>query len=63
MSFQGTSDIGSFFGDEYVGTDPEDMARQSPMAVVHDVRTPTLVLHSELDFRCPSSRRRVTTQR
>ena len=53
VSFQGTSDIGSFFGDEYVGTDAEDMARQSPMAVVHDVRTPTLVLHSELDFRCP----------
>lgn len=53
VSFQGTSDIGSFFGDEYVGTDPEDVARQSPMAVVHDVRTPTLVLHSELDFRCP----------
>lgn len=53
VSFQGTSDIGSFFGDEYVGTDPEDMARQSPMAVVGAVRTPTLVMHSELDFRCP----------
>lgn len=53
VSFQGTSDIGSFFGDEYVGTDPEDMARQSPMAVVQSVRTPTLVMHSELDFRCP----------
>lgn len=53
VSFQGTSDIGSFFGDEYVGTDPDHMARQSPMAVVQAVRTPTLVLHSELDFRCP----------
>ncbi|QKJ19541.1 S9 family peptidase [Microbacterium hominis] len=53
VSFQGTSDIGSFFGDEYVGTDPEAIARQSPMAVVDQVRTPTLVLHSELDFRCP----------
>jgi len=53
VSFQGTSDIGSFFGDEYVGTDPEDMARQSPLAVVQSVRTPTLVMHSELDFRCP----------
>ena len=52
-SFQGTSDIGSFFGDEYVGTDPDAIARQSPMAVVGDVTTPTLVIHSELDFRCP----------
>ena len=52
-SFQGTSDIGSFFGDEYVGTDPGAVARQSPMAVVGQVTTPTLVIHSELDYRCP----------
>lgn len=52
-SFQGTSDIGSFFGDEYVGTTPEQIARQSPFAVVDQVQTPTLVIHSELDFRCP----------
>lgn len=52
-SFQGTSDIGSFFGDEYVGATPDDIARQSPMAVVGQVTTPTLVLHSELDYRCP----------
>lgn len=53
VSFQGTSDIGSFFGDEYVGVSADDMARQSPMAVVGQVTTPTLVMHSELDFRCP----------
>ncbi len=53
VSFRGTSDIGSFFGDEYVGTDPAAMTRQSPMAAVGAVRTPTLVMHSELDFRCP----------
>lgn len=53
VSFQGTSDIGSFFGDEYVGTEPDAVARQSPMARAHDVQTPTLVIHSELDFRCP----------
>lgn len=53
VSFQGTSDIGSFFGDEYVGVSPDDIARQSPMAVVGQVTTPTLVMHSELDFRCP----------
>ncbi|WP_295788056.1 S9 family peptidase [uncultured Microbacterium sp.] len=52
-AFPGTSDIGSFFGDEYVGTEPMLVAAQSPMAVVDRVRTPTLVLHSELDFRCP----------
>ncbi|KQZ84314.1 peptidase S9 [Microbacterium sp. Root166] len=53
VSFQGTSDIGTFFGDEYVGVSAEDIARQSPMAVVDQVTTPTLVIHSELDFRCP----------
>jgi len=52
-AFPGSSDIGSFFGQEYVGTDPALVASQSPMAVVDQVRTPTLVLHSELDFRCP----------
>lgn len=53
VSFQGTSDIGSFFGDEYVGLDPDRIAAQSPMAVAGQVRTPTLIVHSELDYRCP----------
>lgn len=52
-SFQGTSDIGSYFGDEYVGTDPEAIRRQSPFAHVDQVRTPTFVIHSEQDLRCP----------
>ncbi|MDT0118176.1 S9 family peptidase [Microbacterium sp. PRF11] len=52
-AFPGSSDIGSFFGQEYVGTDPLLVAAQSPMAVVDQVQTPTLVLHSELDHRCP----------
>jgi dipeptidyl aminopeptidase/acylaminoacyl peptidase len=52
-TFAGTSDIGSYFGDEYVGTSPEDIERQSPFAHVADVRTPTLVIHSEQDYRCP----------
>jgi dipeptidyl aminopeptidase/acylaminoacyl peptidase len=51
--FTGTSDIGTFFGDEYVGTDEATIARQSPMAVLGRVTTPTLVIHSELDLRCP----------
>ncbi|GAA4506930.1 S9 family peptidase [Brevibacterium yomogidense] len=53
VSFAGTSDIGGFFGHEYVGSDPADLARQSPLARVGDVRTPTLVIHSEKDLRCP----------
>ena len=52
-AFPGSSDIGSFFGQEYVGTDPSLVTAQSPMAVVDQVTTPTLVLHSELDYRCP----------
>lgn len=53
VSFAGTSDIGGFFGHEYLGTDSADLARQSPLARVADVRTPTLVIHSEQDLRCP----------
>lgn len=52
-AFIGTSDIGSFFSDEYTGTDPSGIAAQSPQAVVDRVRTPTLVLHSSSDLRCP----------
>jgi dipeptidyl aminopeptidase/acylaminoacyl peptidase len=52
-AFVGTSDIGSFFSDEYTGVDPEAMLAQSPQAVVGQVTTPTLVIHSEDDLRCP----------
>ena len=51
--FVGTSDIGMFFGDEYTGTDPEQVKKQSPQAVVDRVTTPTFVVHSEEDLRCP----------
>jgi dipeptidyl aminopeptidase/acylaminoacyl peptidase len=53
--FAGTSDIGWFFGGQYVGDDHERIAAQSPQAVVAQVTTPTLVLHSEQDLRCPLS--------
>lgn len=58
VSFVGTSDIGWFFGLEYLGDTgtPEEataLAAQSPMAHVGRVRTPTLVIHSENDWRCP----------
>ncbi len=52
-AFVGTSDIGWFFSDEYVGTDPARIQAQSPYAQAAQVRTPTLVIHSEQDLRCP----------
>jgi len=52
-AFVGTSDIGSFFSDEYTGTEHEAIQAQSPQAHVDAVTTPTLVLHSEDDLRCP----------
>ncbi|MEV7662476.1 S9 family peptidase [Paenarthrobacter sp. NPDC089316] len=53
VSFQGSSDIGWFFGGEYAGETREQLDAQSPMAVIDNVRTPTLVIHSENDLRCP----------
>jgi dipeptidyl aminopeptidase/acylaminoacyl peptidase len=53
VSFTGSSDIGWFFGGEYTGRSAEQMAAQSPMALVEHVRTPALVIHSEDDLRCP----------
>jgi dipeptidyl aminopeptidase/acylaminoacyl peptidase len=51
-SFVGSSDIGWFFPGEYHGS-PEAMLDQSPMSHVGNVTTPTLVIHSEADWRCP----------
>ncbi|MCW2675732.1 MAG: apeH, partial [Modestobacter sp.] len=53
VSFVGSSDIGFFFADQYVGTDPERIAAQSPMASAHRITTPTMVIHAEEDWRCP----------
>ncbi|MBI5029822.1 MAG: S9 family peptidase [Chloroflexi bacterium] len=57
-SFYGTSDIGHFFASEwYVGGEPWNNASEylthSPIAHVANCKTPTLILHSEKDFRCP----------
>jgi dipeptidyl aminopeptidase/acylaminoacyl peptidase len=52
-AFIGTSDIGSFFSTAYTGDTAAHRATQSPQAVVDQVTTPTLVLHSEQDLRCP----------
>ncbi|MCU1439453.1 MAG: hypothetical protein JWP85_450 [Rhodoglobus sp.] len=52
-SFVGSSDIGWFFPQEYNGESPSRVRAQSPQAVVRQVKTPTLVIHSEDDLRCP----------
>ncbi|WP_081746432.1 S9 family peptidase [Arthrobacter sp. H5] len=52
-SFAGSSDIGWFFSEEYTGKDPVKIQAQSPFAHVDKVQTPTFVVHSEEDLRCP----------
>lgn len=51
--FVGTSDIGRFFTEEYTSRSREAIVAQSPLAHAPQVGTPTLVMHSELDLRCP----------
>ncbi len=51
-TFAGASDIGWFFPWRYHGS-VENMREQSPMTHVAKVSTPTLVIHSEADWRCP----------
>jgi dipeptidyl aminopeptidase/acylaminoacyl peptidase len=53
VSFVGSSDIGWFFPDGYLGTDPATVAEQSALAHAGAITTPTLVIHSEDDWRCP----------
>ena len=53
VSALGSSDIGWFFSEQYMGSDPERLRQQSPLHHVDRVRTPTLVIHSEEDLRCP----------
>ena len=52
-SFVGSSDIGWIFADEYVGTDPAALAAQSPLTHAGRISMPTLIIHSEQDWRCP----------
>lgn len=60
ISMFGTSDIGySFLPWELTGnqtmsvTDTKPLWDASPLKFIQNVQTPTLVLHSERDFRCP----------
>ena len=59
VSFGGTSDIGARFWDDELGgnfhrrADVERLWAMSPLQFVEDVRTPTLIVHSLDDLRCP----------
>ncbi|MCP3804309.1 S9 family peptidase [Allokutzneria sp. A3M-2-11 16] len=56
-SMYGTSDAGHFIGSRELRalphSDPDALAAQNPIASVHRVETPTLLLHGENDDRCP----------
>ncbi len=56
-SFYGVSDIGFYFAQDQTDSNPWDnldkMWEQSPIKYVRNVKTPTLFIHSDQDFRCP----------
>lgn len=53
VSFEGSADIGWYFAAEYMGRSRHAVDAQSPMQHAEKVQTPTLVIHSEDDLRCP----------
>ncbi|WP_229776566.1 alpha/beta hydrolase family protein [Deinococcus ruber] len=59
LSFGGTSDIGMRFWDDELGgnfhrrADAAKLWDMSPLQFVEQVRTPTLIIHSLEDLRCP----------
>lgn len=52
-SFDGSSDIGYYFTENYVGADRESQWQASPLAYADDIALPLLIIHSEDDWRCP----------
>ncbi|MGI6074905.1 MAG: S9 family peptidase [Pyramidobacter sp.] len=59
ISFDGVSDIGYTFGVDQQGdsgplTDIAGAWNASPLKYVNEIQTPTLFIHSEEDYRCPS---------
>ena len=55
-SFAGTSDIGPWFSRMYLGDGLDDFETtwlSGPLAAADAITTPTLIVHSEGDFRCP----------
>ena len=56
VSFAGTTDIGYFFGQDQMATNPWDDVEKlwwhSPLKYADNFKTPTLVVHSDQDLRC-----------
>ncbi len=56
LSMAGSSDIPFFiplYLDANMPDDAVDLWKSSPLARAHKIETPTLIIHSEHDFRCP----------
>ncbi|MFE1166643.1 S9 family peptidase [Nocardiopsis sp. NPDC058789] len=51
-SFQGSSDIGSYFPEPLYGPE-ETWAKESPLSHADRIDLPFLIIHSEQDWRCP----------
>ncbi len=52
-SFAGSSDIGYYFAENYVGAGRDSQWQASPLAYADDIALPLLIIHSEHDWRCP----------
>lgn len=56
LSFWGTSDIGPEFVEDQMAAgldDPDQLWEHSPMRTIKTAVTPTLIIHSDQDYRCP----------
>lgn len=57
ISFYGTSDIGFHFAEDQIHgnifNNVEKLWDHSPLKYVSNVKTPTLIIHSDEDYRCP----------
>ena len=57
ISFSQTSDIGPYFAQDQQSTtydeNPEKLWWHSPLKYARNVKTPTLFIHSDEDYRCP----------
>ena len=57
LSFHGTSDIGFYFSKDQTAGHPlfdtEKLWHHSPIKYARNIKTPLLIIHSDLDYRCP----------
>lgn len=57
LSFYGVSDIGFYFASDQCDANfyknPEKLWQHSPIKYAENVKTPTLFIHSDEDYRCP----------